>query len=123
MVKKLTIENILEKKKLIEKTTKNYFSKFFDAEIEIKEVNKNSILEILADKDAGEYDRYLQLVYLCCPIFKAEELRKNFEIKTPYEIIDKVFNNNISEVMNLGNFILQKYGLLDEDLIEKVKKQ
>lgn len=123
MVKKLTIENILEKKKLIEKTTKNYFSKYFDAEIEIKEVNKNSILEILADKDAGEYDRYLQLVYLCCPIFKAEELRKNFEIKTPYEIIDKVFNNNISEVMNLGNFILQKYGLLDEDLIEKVKKQ
>lgn len=123
MVKKLTIENILEKKKLIEKTSKNYFSKFFDAEIEVKEVNKNSILEILSDKEYGEYDRYLKLVYLCCPIFKAEELRKNFDIKTPYEIIDKVFNNNISEVMNLGNFILQKYGLLDEDLIEKVKKQ
>jgi len=124
MTKKLTIENILAKKKIIEKKAKeNYYSKFFDAEIEVKEVNKDSILEIIGDSGEGEYRRYQKLIYLCCPIFKDDELRKNYEVKEPYDIIDKVFGDNISEVMNLGNFILSKYGFIDEELLQTLKKQ
>lgn len=123
--KKLTVKDILEKKKLIEeKANKNFYSKLFDAEIEVKDAKADAITEILSDSSEGEYRRYLKLIYLCCPLFKDEELRGQFtDIKEPYDIINKVFGNNINEVMQLGNFILSKYGFLDEGLLDKVKKQ
>lgn len=124
-MKKLTVEDILAQKKLIDKkANQNFYSKVFNAEIEVKDAKADSITEILSDSSEGEFRRYLKLIYLCCPIFKSEELRNSFDgIKEPYDIIERVFGNNLNEIMQLGNFILTKYGFLDEDLLKDVKKQ
>ena len=123
-MKKLTVDDILAKKKIIDKkANENFYSKIFDAEIEVNNAKADSITDILSDSTDGEFRRYLKLIYLCCPIFKSEELRKNFDdLKEPYDIIERVFGNNLNEIMQLGNFILKKYGFLDEDLVEKIKK-
>lgn len=124
-MKKLTVEDILAQKKLIDKkANQNFYSKVFNAEIEVKDAKADSITEILSDSSEGEFRRYLKLIYLCCPIFKSEELRNSFDgIKEPYDIIERVFGNNLNEIMQLGNFILTKYGFLDEDLLKDIKKQ
>lgn len=124
-MKKLTVEDILAQKKLIDKkANQNFYSKVFNAEIEVKDAKADSITEILSDSSEGEFRRYLKLIYLCCPIFKSEELRNSFDgIKEPYDIIECVFGTNINEIMQLGNFILAKYGFLDEDLLPDIKKQ
>ncbi len=124
-MKKLTVKDILAQKKLIdENVNKNFYSKLFDAEIEVKSNCADGITSILAEVNESEFRRYLKLIYLCCPIFKDEELRANYsDIKEPYDIINKVFGTNVSEIMSLGNFILTKYGFLDEETLDKIKKQ
>ena len=124
MAKKLTIDGILKHKKITDSQKgKNFYSKTFDAEIEIDCKNPEEIIEIFADKNESEYRKYLKLIYACCPIFKAEELRKSYEVKEPYDVITKVFGDNINEVMELGNFLLGKFGFLDEETVKKLKKQ
>ena len=124
-MKKLTVEDILAQKKLIDKkANQNFYSKVFNAEIEVKNTKADSITEILWNNSDSEFRRYLKLIYLCCPIFKSEELRNSFDnIKEPYDIIERVFGNNLNEIIQLGNFIMTKYGFLDEDLLKSIKKQ
>lgn len=128
MTKKvLTVKELLEKKKIIEKKQeKNYYSEFLGGEIEINDkVNKDDLLEYVTDSNKGEYERYINVIYECCPIFSSEELHKEFkdELAVPTDIIEKVFNNNIQEVINLGNFIFKRFGFLNDEVIEKLKKQ
>ena len=126
MTKKLlTIKDVLEKKNLIKKLPINYYSSFFDAEIEVKsDVSKDELIEILNEKDDGNYRKFLKLIYLCCPLFKSKEIKEAFtDIKEPYDIIDKVFCDNVGEVANLGAFIVQKFGFIGEDDLTAIKKQ
>ena len=71
--------------------------------------------------ESSEYEKYTQLIYLSCPIFRAKELHKDYEVENPYDIVDKVFNNQYAEVFEFGNLILRKYGFTS-DRVEKVKK-
>lgn len=127
MTKKiLTAKDILANKKLIEKKeNKNYFSKILNGYIEIADkVNKNSLIEIINETDEGQYERCLKLIYLCCPIFKDETLKDGLEgIKTPYDVIEIVLDNNTKEIIDLSNFILKRFGFLDDEAVEKIKKQ
>ena len=124
MTKQITIEDILKCKKLKTDIGNFYHSKVYDKDIEVSDINKQAIIDIVSDKEDSEYHRYLKLIYTCCPIFKSEELRTEFShrIKEPYDLIDIVFGNNISEVIDLGNFILKKYGLLDDEVLKNLKK-
>ncbi len=121
----LTAKEFLEKKKLIEKLPKNYYSEYFGGEIEIdSNVPKSEIMVIVADDDDDQYRKYLKLIYTCCPIFKSADFRDELDdIKEPYDVIDKVFAGAITEVFGLGNFIMQKYGFLSVEDTSKIKKQ
>ena len=122
-MKKITVKDILERKEIVEKLPKNFKSETFNAEFEVRDdVSKDSIIEIMKEEE-GQYRQYLKLVYLCCPFFKSEELRKNFEVKEPYDLVDKVFSGATKEVIDFGNFILQKYGFLSKEALDKIKKQ
>lgn len=124
MTKKLTIDGILKHKKITDsQKDKDYYSKIFDAEIEIECKNPEEIIEIFQENES-EFRKYLKLIYACCPIFRENELHSAYEgIKEPYEIITKVFGDNYNEVMELGNFLLTKFGFLDEATVKKLKKQ
>ena len=124
MAKKLTIDGILKHKKITDsQKDKNFYSKTFDEEIEIDCKNPEEIIGIFADKNESDYRKYLKVIYACCPIFKAPELREEYEVNEPYDIISKVFGDNISEVIDLGLFLTSKFGFLDEDTVKKLKKQ
>lgn len=125
--KVLTVKELLEKKKLIDKQQdENFYSEVFGGEIEVStKINKDDLLEQFLDESKGEYERYKEIIYMVCPIFKTEEIRAPYkgELDVPTDIIDKIFSDNMQEVLKLGNFILKRFGFLKESDLEKVKKR
>ena len=124
MAKKLTVDRILKAKKILDgKSGKSFYSKVLDSDIDIECNNPEEIISIFQE-DEGEFRKYLKLIYECCPIFKESELREAYSnIKEPYDIIRRVFGDNLNEIIELGNFLLQKFGFLDADTVKNLKKQ
>ena len=120
----LTLEDILNNKKIIEKQKEEkFFSKTFNKEIEIADVSPERILSIVNSSSEDEPLRAdYELIYECCPIFKSKELYEAYsEIEDPVLLVEKVFNKNIFEIDSLAKFILKKYGYYGD--VETVKKQ
>ncbi len=124
MAKKMTMETFLKQKGLIENKKENYYSKLFDAEFEVTCSNPAGIVNIMGGND-DENRKYLKLIYDCCPFFKDEALRAEFDVKDPYDLVVKVFGNKYGEIYKLGNFILEKYGFLEDTKkeINAIKEQ
>ncbi len=123
MVKKVTIEDVLKAKQVIEeKQNKPFYSKTFDGEIEIEDVSPDKILSIVnaSSKDEPLRADY-ELIYECCPIFRSKELQNNYDVEDPIMIVEKAFGKNIIEIDSLAKHILKKYGYYED--IEKIKKQ
>ena len=123
MTNKLTIEDILKNKKIVEKKKNEpYFCKMFEKEIDIEELPVSKIAEILNNAQNEEAMRAdYELIYESCPIFRSKELQEDYEIKDPIMIVEKVFNKNLIEINNLAKFILSRYGYGEE--INNIKKQ
>lgn len=122
----LSAKDLLAKKKFIdEKKETVYFSETFDGNIQINEdVPLDEIAEIFNDNSLSEYDRYIRIIYECCPLFKEQDFRDAYpDIKEPYDIVKNIFKCTGSEVYELGNKILVVYGFIKAELIEKIKKQ
>lgn len=121
----LTIDEILKRKDILDKENYEYYhSEVYNMDIKVDDCDEQEILETISESGDSEVRRYYKLIYMSCPIFKSEELRTEFShrIKEPYDVIKIVLNNNLSEVINLGHFILKKYGLLNDGMIENLKK-
>lgn len=120
----LTIEDILNNKKIVEKQKQEkFYSKTFNKEIEVADVSPERVLSIVNSSSEDEPLRAdYELIYECCPIFKAKELYEAYgDIEDPVMIVEKVFNKNIFEIDSLAKFILKKYGYYGD--VETVKKQ
>ena len=120
----LTIEDILNNKKIVEKQKQEkFFSKTFNKEIEVADISPERILSIVNSSSEDEPLRAdYELIYECCPIFKSKELYEAYsEIEDPVLLVEKVFNKNIFEIDSLAKFILKKYGYYGD--VETVKKQ
>lgn len=124
MVKKLTISDILEQKNVIKPLELTYFSEFLGGEIEIKKINPDKISELVQQQaNLGQYKAYLKIIYESCPIFKEKELHVKFKPLEPFEVVDAIFETNLKEIYELGNKILEIYGLLPRGDVNTVKKQ
>ena len=126
MTNVLTIDEILKRKDLIDNNEYEYYhSNVFDMDIHVDECDAQEILDIVNETDEDESRRNLKLIYVSCSIFRAPELHQAFadRIKEPYDIIKVILKNNLAEIASLTRFILKKYGLLDEEQIENIKKQ
>lgn len=123
-MKTLTIEDILNNKKIIEKRQgEQFYSKVFRRRIEIADISPERILSIVnsATEDDPLRADY-ELIYECCPIFRSKELFDAYgDIEDPVMIVEKVFNRNIFEIDSLAKFILKKYGYYGD--VETIKKQ
>lgn len=124
MAKKITISDILERKKVIKPLEMTYFSEVLGGEIEIKKISPDKISELVQEQaTAGQFKTYLKMIYESCPLFKSKELHETFKPVEPFEIVDFVFETNLKEIYELGNKILEFYGFLPRTDIETVKKQ
>lgn len=124
MVKKLTVKDILERKKLVEKEKPNYYySKILKGNIDIVDVSPDRIVNIVNAADNTEPIRAnCEVIYECCPIFQDKELIESCEVKDPILVVQKCFCNNVFEIDELAKIILSRYGYNSES-IEQVKKQ
>lgn len=125
MKKKITIEDVLKKKKLIEKNAvKPFYSKFFDAEIDIEDVPVEKVMSIIESADESEPLRADdELIYACCPFFRNKDLQEELGVKDPVDTIRAVYGKNISEPTQLVKHILSFYGVDFTQMVTKIKKQ
>ena len=117
---KISIEDVLNKKKLIEKDT-HYFSTYFNREIDIERIDKQAVIDLMAESE-DEILKYQKLIYLSCPFFRNKELHEALEINDPYDSVSACYDDNICEIIELGNIILKRYGFT-ADKVERIKKQ
>lgn len=120
---KLTIEKILEKKKLLEETINiPYYSDYFGCEIEIEEHSVEKISTIISKEYDTPLRADLTLIYEFCPIFRSKKLHEEYEVKDPVDVIELALGHNIKEINSLAKAIMKRYGF-DTDKVEELKKQ
>ncbi|MGN0192145.1 MAG: hypothetical protein ACI4CY_01290 [Candidatus Gastranaerophilaceae bacterium] len=123
MAKKLTITEILERKKAIEPLADSYFSEYLGTEIEIKKTKPKRIFDIIETQKDDYYKCYLKLIYECCPLFQAQELVEEYHPVEPFDVVEKLLDGNMKEIFELGNLIMKKYGLVPRDGVKNLKNE
>ncbi len=121
MSKKITIEQVLKRKKLLGEIN-IYHSSLFDADIEIEKIKPETVISVMNKENTDEIEQYKELIYHSCPFFRQKELHEKFNIKNPIDAVSECFGDNYCEILELGNLILRRYGFTAEK-VEKVKKQ
>ena len=117
---KITIEDVLKKKKLIEQEQKTYHSSYFNADIDIISINPEQIIDIMQEK-TDQISQYCKLIYLSCPFFAQKELQEQLNVADPFDTVRAVYDDNICEIFEIGNLIMARYGFTT-DKVEAVKK-
>ena len=118
---KITIDDILQKKKLV-KDYSVFKSKFFGKDFELETIKPAQLVEIM-NSDEDEITRYCKLIYNSCSFFRQKELIEALEVEIPYLTVAETFGDNYAGLFEFGNFIMEKYGFIDEETVNKVKKQ
>ena len=118
---KITIDDILQKKKLV-KDYSVFKSKYFGKEFELETIKPAQLVEIM-NSDEDEITRYCKLIYNSCSFFRKKELIEALEVEIPYLTVAETFGDNYAGLFEFGNFIMEKYGFIDEETVNKVKKQ
>ena len=120
-INKITIDDILQKKKLV-KDYSVFKSKFFGKDFELETIKPAQLVEIM-NSDEDEITRYCKLIYNSCSFFRKKELIEALEVEIPYLTVAETFGDNYAGLFEFGNFIMEKYGFIDEETVNKVKKQ
>lgn len=125
-MKKLTIEDILEQKKISKKVEMTFKSEVLNREIDFEKIDASKVMEILQDSQSGMLDYHsanMYLIYLSVPIFRNEKIRADMENKndSPYKVVEEIFNSNIMEITSFADKILSIYGFTAEK-VKSLKK-
>ena len=122
MGKKLTIADILERKKVIKPLELKFYSETLGGEIDIKKISPDKIFELAQDIQTNRYTAFCKVIYASCPIFQSRELHEQFKPVEPFEIVDIVFGTNLAEISILANQIFTLYGMGQPVDVNEVKK-
>lgn len=103
-----------------------YKSDFLNGSIMVKKISPYKVTEILDKTDeieGGTMTRGAkaneELIFKHCPDLQNKELIEKYDCVEPYDIVLRIFDNNIGEVGKFAEFILTLYGLVDEKKKEK----
>ena len=110
---KLTIEDILKRKKFFEekkKETKDLYIKSLDSTITIRKPSKELMVDCLSMEDDGAGDAYLVYESIVSPDLHSKELRDAFsdKIKEPTDIVDVLFD--YMEVRDIATELINMAG-------------
>ncbi len=121
-MKRLGLSDFLELKSARENKDQivEYKSKFLNGSIGVKKISPYKVTELMdkareieGEESTNGLKSNIELIYKHCPDFKNEELIKKFECSEPYDIVLKIFDNNIGAINDFSEFILSLYGILE----------
>lgn len=136
--KKLLLEDLLDRARQSENDKikiREYYSEGLGGTIQVNKMPLRKITELMdnvsnTDSLVQALDGNIELIYKSVPIFQSKELQATYGCVEPYDIVAKVFDDNINEINNLADFILGFYGLSNvkdntdvepEDMVEELK--
>lgn len=80
------------------------------------------IVSRLVDDDCLSAEENMEktamLIYEHCKILHSEELRRNYGVTEPFDVVEKVFMSNVELIQQAGHKILTMYGM-DREKTEK----
>lgn len=122
---KIDIDKIIaEKANLTQEDTKKFYSEELQGELLIKKIPRNrfqKLLSMVQNEEISDDEAENKMVYEFCPELQNEKLLKAFDVTVPYDVIPKIFNDNIFELSEIRKIILSFYGY--KEAIENAKKQ
>ena len=125
---KLTLADLLRRK--AEKDSKNEVKRVYvesmGGELELKKLPLPKFLEMLdsvnENTGAGESLRIqMDIIYESCPILHNKELQEAYECVEPTDIVGRIFDDNIGEIMTVLGAIFEMYGMDSGDLVNELK--
>jgi hypothetical protein len=125
---KVTLSDLLRRKE--EKDRKNEVARVyvesFGGELELNRLPLAKFLDLLdgvtEKTGAGESLRIqMEIIYESCPILHNKELQEAYDCVEPTEIVGKIFDDNIGEIMTVLGAIFEMYGMDSGDIIDDLK--
>lgn len=126
---KLTLSDLLKKKEQRDKDRvefKTVYVENLGGELEIKKLPLAQFMDMIGDINdntgAGDSLRIqMELIYACCPLLHNKELQDAYECIEPTDIVGKVFDDNISDIMTVVGTIFEFYGMESGEIIGELK--
>ena len=140
--KKLTLEDLLDRARQRDNDKiqiREYFSEELGGNIAVTKMPLRKLTAFLDKADDGDsnaitsnLDMNIELVYKSVPMLQNKELQGAYDCVEPYDIVTKVFNDNLGEIQDITNFIMSLYGMYkykskneddpeDESLVDELK--
>ena len=140
--KKLTLEDLLDRARQRDSDKiqiREYFSEELGGNIAVTKMPLRKLTAFLDKADDGDsnaitsnLDMNIELVYKSVPMLQNKELQAAYDCVEPYDIVTKVFNDNLGEIQDITNFIMSLYGMYkyksknedgpeDESLVDELK--
>lgn len=140
--KKLTLEDLLDRARQRDNNKiqiREYFSEELGGNIAVTKMPLRKLTAFLDKADDGDsnaitsnLDMNIELVYKSVPMLQNKELQAAYDCVEPYDIVTKVFNDNLGEIQDITNFIMSLYGMYkykskneddpeDESLVDELK--
>lgn len=124
-MKKLTIEELLQNKKISQKPKMYFDSEVLDRRIDFEKIDPSKIMDTLLEAKDGTmtiHNANLYIIYLSVPMFRNQQMLEKYEIKdSPYKVVEEIFENNVMEITSFADTILSIYGF-DAKKVENLKK-
>ena len=127
-LKEATLEALLERasqSKNDQIQYKDYESEALEMTLKVKKIpaRKFAVLSdgLGGDSLAEEFDKEVELIYECVPMFHSKELQDAYECAEPTDVVMKVFDENVGELERMITFLLDLYGLGEAQQIEDLK--
>ena len=99
---------------------KEYKSEFLNGTIAVKRISPYKVTELMdkvrgneGEESTNGLKSNIELIYKHCPDFQNGDLIKKFECSEPYDIVLKIFDNNVGAINDFSTFILSLYGMLE----------
>lgn len=127
MAKKITLEDLLDKKLDNGFQSKNVALVSLGGEITIVKQPLTTVMRMVDGMEQSEsmserLTVMLDLIYKCVPLFHSKKLQEKYNVAEPTEVVSKVLDENMGDITKLAEAIMSFYGMDDMDVSTTVKK-
>lgn len=89
------------------------------AALEVEKVPVSRVLSLLEGANENSVRENMEfqkeLIYTCCPLLRTPALQETYACSEPTDIVTKVLDDNLGDMVILVDAILGFYGLSDDD--------